>query len=166
MTIAEFQPTSALETLLEHRVRFVVIGGMAARLHGSPSITNDLDICHARDPANLQRLSDSLRQLHSRLRGAPSDVPFLLDAETLAAGINFTFETDAGPLDCLGIPDGTKGFGELNANAVQMHFDLMTLRVACVDDLIRMKRAAGRPQDLKEIEILGALRDELEGRED
>jgi hypothetical protein len=161
----EFRPSSALEALLEHRVRFVLIGGFAARMHGSPSITEDLDICYARDPVNLQRLSAALTALHARLRGAPADVPFLLDPRTLEAGDSFTFDTDAGKLDCLGTPSGTKGFGELNANAVEMHTDLMTVRVASIDDLIRMKRAAGRPKDRVEIEILGALRDELEALE-
>lgn len=164
MTDRPFQPASALETLLEHRVRFVLIGGLAARLHGSPSLTNDLDICYARDDQNFERLASALDALHARLRGAPPNVPFVLDAYTLRAGDHFTFDTDAGPLDILGIPAGTSGFESLDANAVEMVFDYMRVRVASLDDLIRMKLAAGRPQDRVEAEILGALREELEGR--
>ncbi len=159
----KFHPGAALEALVEHRVRFVLIGGLAARLHGSPSITRDIDICYARDGSNLERLTAALVELHARLRGAPVDVSFLLDARTLEIGDAFTFDTDAGRLDILGTPSGTTGFDELNANAVEMRLDLMAIRVSAIDDLIRMKRAAGRPQDLKEVEILGALRDELEG---
>ncbi len=159
-----FRPAAALEALLEHRVRFVLIGGLAARLHGSPSITGDIDVCYARDVANLERLTDALRELGARLRGAPPDVPFVLDSRSLEMSDSFTFDTTAGKLDILGTPKGTTGFDELNANAVKMHFDLMTIRVASIDDLMRMKRAAGRPQDLKELEILGALRDEIENR--
>ena len=160
----KFRPGAALAALLEHRVRFVLIGGLAARLHGSPSITRDVDICYARDRTNLERLSAALVELHARLSGAPVDITFLLDARTLEMGDSFTFDTDAGKLDILATPAGTKGFDELNANAVEMRFDLMAIRVSAIDDLIRMKRAAGRPQDLKEVEILGALRDELEAR--
>ena len=161
---AEFQPGPALEILLEHKVRFVLIGGLAARMHGSPSVTDDLDICYARDRRNLERLSDALVEMRSRLRGAGPDVPFLLDAATLEAGDHFTFDTTAGALDILGTPVGTDGFDQLNANAVDMRLDFMTVRVACLEDLIRMKRAAGRPKDRVELEILGALRDEIEGR--
>ena len=99
-----------------------------------------------------------------QLRGAPPDVPSELDTRSLETGDSFTFATSAGNLDILGTPAGTRGFDELHANAVEMHFDLMTIRVASIDDLMRMKRAAGRPQDLKELEILGALREEIENR--
>ena len=162
---SQFNPAAALETLLEHRVRFVLIGGLASRLHGSPSITGDVDVCYARDSTNLERLAAALRELRAHLRGAPVEVPFILDAQTLSMADSFTFDTDAGKLDILGTPSGTKGFEDLKANAVEMHFDLMTIRVASINDLIRMKRAAGRPQDLKEVEILGALREEIENRE-
>jgi hypothetical protein len=162
---AEFRPASALDALLEHRVRFVLIGGLAARLHGSPSVTDDTDVCYARDRVNLERLAAALTDLHARLRGAPLDVPFILDALTLEMGDSFTFETDAGKLDVLATPSGTDGYEELNANAIEVHTDLLTIRVASLDDLIRMKRAAGRPKDRVELEILGALREEIENRE-
>jgi hypothetical protein len=163
--MTEFEPRSALEALHRQGVRFVLIGGLAARLHGSPSVTGDLDICYARDRENLQALAKTLRSLRARLRGAPEDVPFLLDAHTLIAGDHFTFDTVYGGIDCLGTPAGVNGFDELEANAVLMQFQQVPVRVASLDDLIRMKRAAGRPKDRVEIEILGALRDELEGRE-
>ncbi|MEX2552404.1 MAG: hypothetical protein WD627_05330 [Actinomycetota bacterium] len=143
-------------------VRFVVIGGIAATLHGSPSFTLDLDICHSRDLDNLERLEASLKQLRAKLRGAPDDLPFLLDARTLRAGDNFTFVTTLGDLDCLGTPAGTRGFDDLNTNAVEMDVDGMKVRVVSLNDLIRMKRASGRPKDRIELEVLGALREELE----
>jgi len=165
VTLAPFDPRPALVTLCAHDVGFVMIGGLAASLHGSPSITGDLDICPARDDANLGRLADALRELRAVLRGAPPDVPFLLDAKTLAAGDHFTFTTTAGAIDCLGTPAGTSGFDELKRNAVEMDLGSdLSIRVASIDDLIRMKLAAGRPKDLIEVEVLGALRDELEGR--
>ena len=87
-------------------------------------------------------------------------MPFSLDAKTLAAGDHFTFVTDLGDLDCLGIPAGTLGYDDLMKSAVDVDLDGLVVAVASIDDLIRMKRAAGRPRDLAELEILGALRDE------
>jgi hypothetical protein len=157
-----FDPLGTLRTLSEHRVRFVLIGGFAAALRGSPMITGDIDICYARDDANLQALAAALVALGATLRGAPPDVPFQLDAASLKAGDHFTFSTKAGPLDCLGTPSGTNGFADLDASATDEDLDGLRVRVASIDDLIRMKQAAGRSQDLIAVEWLSALRDELE----
>lgn len=157
-----YSPRLTLRTLVEHDVAFVVVGGVAAGLRGSPSVTFDLDVCYARDPANLERLATALRELKARLRGVDEEVPFLLDAETLAAGDTFTFDTTAGPLDILGTPAGTRGYEELAANADEFDVGGFTIRVAGLDDLIRMKRAAGRPKDRVEVEILEAVREEVE----
>lgn len=162
MSEPQFDPLAALRTLIDREVRFVLIGGFAAALRGSPVITGDLDICYARDDANLDRLADALRELDARLRGAPPDVPFLLDARTIRAGDHFTFATSAGPFDCLGTPAGTTGFADLDAAATDEVVDGTTIRVASVEDLIRMKRAAGRPKDLIALEWLSAVRDEIE----
>ena len=163
MSEPPFDPLRALRTLLERDVRFVLIGGYAGALRGSPVITGDLDICYARDDDNLERLADALRSLDAHLRDAPPDVPFLLDARTLRAGDHFTFSTAVGALDILGMPSGTKGFADLDANASDEVVDGLTVRVASIEDLIRMKRAAGRPKDLIAVEWLAAVRDEVEG---
>lgn len=162
MSEPPFDPLKTLRTLIDHRVRFVLIGGYAGALRGSPIITGDVDICHARDDENLHRLAAALQALESRLRGAPPDVPFQLDAATLRAGDHFTFTTTAGSLDCLGSPAGTEGFTDLDASATDEDLDGLIVRVASLDDLIRMKRAAGRPVDLIAVEWLSALRDELD----
>jgi len=93
MTEPAFDPLGALRTLSAHGVRFVLIGGYAAALRGSPMLTGDLDICFARDDANLEALAAALREggLQATLRDAPEDVPFRLDAATLKAGDHFTF---------------------------------------------------------------------------
>jgi predicted nucleotidyltransferase len=158
-----FDPLRALRVLTDHGVRFVVIGGIAGATHGSPSVTQDLDVCPERSSDNLARLAEALRSIHARLRGADEDVAFILDARTLAAGDHFTFATDAGDVDCLGVPAGTLGYDDLAAAAIEVDLDGLTVKVAAIDDLIRMKRAAGRPRDLAELEILGALRDEAGG---
>ena len=164
MTLGAFDPLRALRTLTRHEVRFVVIGGLGARLHGSPSVTNDTDVCYGRSLDNLDRLAAALRQLHAELRGTDPDAPFQLDAKTLAAGDHFTFMTDAGNLDILGTPAGVGGFDALEREAKVFRFDGLTVPVASIDDLISMKRAAGRPKDLIEVEVLGALRDEIARR--
>ena len=162
MTDPIFDPLKLLDVLDRHVVRFVMIGGLAGRLWGSPTVTNDLDICHARDRANLRRLAEALRETGARLRGVAEDVPFLLDDRTLAAADHFTFVTDAGNLDCLGTPAGTKGYDDLSRTAEPMEIGDRTVQVAAIEDLIRMVLAAGRPKDRIEAEILGAVREEIE----
>lgn len=157
-----FDPLLALRTLLEHDVRFVLIGGYAGALRGSPIITGDVDVCYAREDANLERLAEALRALDAHLRGATPDVPFQLDARTLRAGDHFTFSTSAGALNVLGTPSGTSGFTDLDANATDEEIDGLTVRVASLDELISMKRAAGGPKDLIALEWLSAVRDEIE----
>ena len=156
-----FEPLRALRALARGKVQFVLIGGVAARLHGSPSLTRDVDVCYARDRDNAERLAEVLRSLRARLRGVDDDVPFILDGRTLLAGANFTFVTNVGDLDVLGAPAGVTGFDELARHADSVDLDGVTVLVASIDDLIRMKRAAGRPKDRAEVEILAALRDEL-----
>ena len=160
--MTDFDPLRALRTLVDHGVRFVVIGGYAAAIRGSPMMTGDVDVCHARDLDNLERLAAALTELAATLRGAPPDVAFPLDAKTLESGDQFTFSTRVGALDCLGTPAGTEGFADLDRHATSEDLDGLVVRVASVDDLIRMKRAAGRPQDRIAIEWLTALRDELD----
>lgn len=165
MSAVPFDPLRVFRTLRRHKVQFVLIGGLGARLHGSPTVTNDTDICYERSPENLGRLAAALRQLGAKLRGAPEDVALQLDAKTLAAGDHFTFTTKAGNLDCLGVPAGVGGFEELLNDATSFVVDDLDLYVASIEDLIRMKRAAGRPKDLVEIEVLEAVREETERRE-
>jgi hypothetical protein len=152
----------ALRTLNEHGVRYVVIGGLAANVLGSPSATFDLDICYSRDPDNLEALSKALNQLDARLRGVDSDVSFMLDARTLRNGDSFNFATDAGAVDVLGMPSGSGGYDDLQSDAAEVNLLGVTVKVASIDALIRMKRAAARRKDLVEVEILEALKDEIE----
>lgn len=140
-------------------MRFVLIGGMAAIFLGSTSVTQDLDICYARDRENLVKLAAVLRGLSARPRGFDRTLKWVLDAQTLRNGANFTFETSAGPLDCLAAASGGFTYANLAPNATSEAFEGMTIPVVSLDDLIRMKRAAGRPKDLIEVENLAALRE-------
>jgi hypothetical protein len=140
-------------------VDYVVIGGIAATLQGSTTITRDFDICYSRKRANLERLAGALRELEARLRGVEDDVPFRLDAASLRKGLNFTFKTKHGDFDCLGDPGGGFDYQLLLRNADEMDIGGLRVMVASLDDLIRMKRAAGRIKDRIEVENLSALRE-------
>lgn len=160
MSQRQFDPVHILRRLQAHGVRFVLIGGLAAKAHGSPTLTVDIDICYARDRDNLERLAAVLGEMGTVLRG---DLPFHPDRRTLERGDSFTFTTDFGDLDILGTPSGTTGFAELDANAEEADLgEHLVVRIASLDDLIRMKRAAGRQKDRIELEVLGALRDEID----
>jgi predicted nucleotidyltransferase len=141
------QAKPLLETLERHGVDFVVVGGLAGLVHGSSYPTYDLDVAYARDPANLRRLADALATIGVTLRGAPPDLPFQLDAQTLANGANFTFDTEFGSLDLLGDIAGIKSYDELREDSRLEKIDGVEVRVASLDDLISMKRAANRVKD-------------------
>lgn len=160
-----FDPGAVVEVFERHGVRYVLIGGLAGRAWGSPALTSDLDACYARDDDNIECLVAALRELGAYLRikgGGGEDLPFQLDAETIRRGLNFTFETHAGPVDVLGMPSGTAGYEELARTAVEMTIAGVRVKVAHLDDLLTMKVAAGRAKDRIHVEILTAVREERE----
>jgi hypothetical protein len=135
---------------------------MAAISHGSPLLTNDFDICYRRTKENAQRLVAALKELDARPRYFDPALPFILDATTLRNGDSFTFETTAGDVDCLGSPSGTTGYADLLGAAKVMDISENERALVCsLDDLIRMKRAAGRAKDLFALEHLIALKQVL-----
>jgi len=162
MNVAPFDPLRILKLLHRHGVGFVIIGGIAGRLWGSTTVTNDLDICYARDRANLESLARALRELKAKLRGTDRDLPFQADARTLELGGHFTFVTSAGNFDCIGTPAGTTGYDQLARTATSMDLGDLSAPVAAIEELILMKRASARPKDLVEVQILAAVRDEIE----
>jgi len=159
-----FSAGKLLRALVDGGVAFVVIGGLAAQAHGSPLITEDLDICFGLDRANIERLAAVLQRLPAIKRGMPPGVQAPVDARALRAGDIFTLRTRFGDLDLLARPDPGLDYGQLRSRATRFDFEGMTVWVADLDDVIAMKRAAGRPKDLLAIEHLGALREELDRR--
>lgn len=156
-----FDPVPLLERLVEAQVDFVVIGGIAGTAHGSAYVTTDLDIAYGRTPDNLKRLAKVLRDVHATLRGARPDLPFLLDAKTLAAGANITFDTDLGPFDILADPAGAPSYAKLRESAAVMDIGTARVPFAALDHLIRMKDATGRPRDRERSMEYRALADEI-----
>jgi len=156
-------PTKIIEApfrlLGEYSVDCVIVGGVAAAIHGSMLLTNDLDVCYSRDPANLKRLADALESVHARLRNAPEGLPFILDAETLKRGLNFTLTTDIGDLDLLGEVRGIGNYEDVVAGSLTV--ELFGFRFAVIDigKLIVAKRAAGRAKDLIALPELEAIQE-------
>jgi len=162
---AEFQPKEILVALLKHDVDFVIIGGLAGIAQGSALPSYDVDIVYARDRPNLERLAQALRELQAKLRGAPPDVLFLLDADTLERGAHFTFETPYGSLDLLTDPDGAPHYDRLKHAAVETEIEGLPVLVASLDHLIAMKEAAGRNKDKLMATEYRTLADEIRRRE-
>jgi hypothetical protein len=147
----------ALDTLRGGGVDFIVIGGVAATAHGSTQLTNDLDVVYARGADNIQRLAAALAAHAPYLRGAPAGLPFTFSAATIKLGLNFTLDTDFGPLDLLGEATGGGTYEALLPHTVTL--DLFGGPCFCVDlpALIRLKRAAGRPKDILALGELEAI---------
>ena len=141
-------------------VRFVVIGGFAGTMLGSPRTTIDLDIVYARDEENLERLVRTLEPLSPTLRGAPPNLPFVLDVATLARGLNFTLTTSLGDLDLLGEVVGGGTYEQLLPHTHRLTVFDAEVSVVTLAQLIRLKRAAGRPRDLAVLAELEALLEE------
>lgn len=160
-------PLEILRVLVEHDVRFVVIGGIAAALHGSTTLTADLDILYDRSGDNIERLARALAALGAVRRDLPAGVRAPLDARTVRNGTNFLLTTREGDLDCIGeTPSGRFTHAQVAPTAERMRIGTdLEINVASLDELIRMKRAAGRTKDRIELETLSALRGERELRE-
>ena len=160
----EFLAKELINRLVAGEVEFVLIGGIAAQAHGSPSLTADLDIVPSWDRDNLRKVALLLAEIAAVRHGVPEDSPPLpqLDERTLLAGAVFTLTTRFGRFDLLANPDPGLDFDALMRSAVEYELLGHRLHVASLDDLIAMKRAAGRPKDRVELEILGALREEID----
>jgi hypothetical protein len=142
-----YDPAPLIEAFADAGVDFVLIGGLAGIAQGSAYPTYDLDVMYSRERANLERLATVLRRLGATLRGAPKDLPFLLDADTLEKGGNFTFETTHGALDVLAYPAGAPSYEDVRKAADEIDFAGRRVFVASLDHLIAMKDAADRPKD-------------------
>jgi len=153
------------EVLLTHGVEFIVIGGQAEVIHGSPRVTYDVDICYRRTSENLDRLARALHEMKPKLRDAPPDLPFTIDARALALGSNFTLRTRIGDLDLLAYLEPIGGFDELVSQAERIQLGHSAVLVISLDDLIRIKSHLQRPKDqeaLRQLRSIKRLRDRID----
>ncbi|GBE24285.1 hypothetical protein BMS3Bbin02_00554 [bacterium BMS3Bbin02] len=157
--LSDDRVATVCRVLIDHGVRFVIIGGMAARLHDTGHATIDIDICPSNDKANLSNLAEALRELGARLRveGDPDGVPFDPHPDMLREVETMTLITDYGPLDlCLapaGFPDG---YPTLREHASILVVGAARVPVASLEDVVASKRAAGRPKDIVVLAVLEA----------
>jgi hypothetical protein len=157
-----FQPRLILKALVAHDVDFVLIGGLAGIARGSSYLSYDVDLAYGREWTNLERLAAALHELGATLRGAPRDLPFLIDAKTLENGSHFTFSTPYGSLDILSDPDGAPSYDALKKGAGDpLELEGVPILVASLDHLIAMKEAAGRPKDRLMASEYRVISDEL-----
>jgi hypothetical protein len=147
----------AIQALCDGGVDFVVIGGVAAALHGAATVTYDLDICYSRVPANLGRLAAALAPFHPRPREFPAGLPFLWEPATLRNASVLTLQTDIGEIDLMAEVTGLGTFSEVKAQSVDVQAFEREIATLDLPGLIRAKRAAGRPKDLAALAELESL---------
>ncbi len=152
-----------LRALTQHEVAFIVVGGAAAIVHGSSRLTQDLDIVYDRSGGNIDRLVAALGGLQPYLRGAPPGLPFQWDRATIARGLNFALTTAAGDIDLLGEIPGGGTYAQLASDTIEV--EVFGVKCLCLNlkQLIRAKRAAGRPRDLEALAELEAIDEETGG---
>ena len=150
----------AVQVLTAKGVEFIVIGGVAAALHGSARATFDLDVVYSRTRENIRRLASALQPYSPYLRGAPPGLPFRWDEQTIEHGLNFTLVTSFGPMDLLGEVVGGGAYHDLLPHADEILAFGVPVRRVRLDKLIQLKRAAGRPKDLEAVAELQALLEE------
>jgi len=158
--LAPLDPERLIRTLRKHHVEFVLIGALAARLHGFPRLTADADITPAITPKNLERLASALRELGARVytETVPEGLPFDCSAAMLTRAKLWNLVTKAGRLDLAFEPSGTKGYADLAKDADQFEAFGVKFLVASLDDIIRSKESANRPRDREDVAILRAMR--------
>jgi hypothetical protein len=160
-------PQRIFAVLERHDVDYILIGGLAAVLHGSALVTNDADICPRRTPENLERLAAALRELDARLRarGDTRGVEFTCDAAFLGGVDLLTLETSAGQFDIAFAPAGFDGYDALVDSALTYEIDGTHVKVAALRDIIRSKETANRVKDQAALPHLYALEDEIAAAE-
>jgi hypothetical protein len=161
----EFRPEKLLDVLARHEVRSVLIGGFAAVIHGSAYLTTDVDVVPEATPANLERLSAALDDLHARVwtDAQPEGVPFAHDPSSLAAVRTWNLVTDFGRLDLTFHPSGTSGYADVARDAVHLTILGAEIDVASLADVIRSKEAAGREKDRLVLPVLRRIQEETSG---
>lgn len=143
--------------LARAEVRFVVIGGLAARAHGSARITEDLDICYDTEPVNVERLAQCVAGWHAFLRGGEPGLPWVLDARALRTNPVLTLRTDHGDIDIMDRVAGVGAYSDVLSSSIEVTVDELQFRALDLPALLNSKRAAGRVRDLQQLPELEAL---------
>lgn len=152
---------TAIQSLADNNVDFVVVGGVAIKIHSSGYVTLDLDFCYARTKDNLKKIVSALSQFTPRPRDFPKNLPYFFDERLLQNATNFTFETTIGDIDLLDEVAGVGTYEQVKESSDIFEIYERDIRVLSVEALIAAKRAAGRTKDLLVLPELEALREIL-----
>ena len=151
--------TKLLESLLDHKVEFVLIGGFASVVHGSTTLTQDIDICIPFTPNNCSLLLEALKDLNPVYR--QNGEPMTTNAEELSNFKNLYLKTDVGPLDILSEVSELGKYKEVLKWSIDIDLFGKSCRVLDIDGLIRSKEKMGRPKDKEAILQLKAIKEKL-----
>lgn len=143
--------------LADAAVDFVLIGGLAAGVHGSTRVTFDLDICYSPAPANRERLAALLAEWNAYLRGVEPGLPFVMDAKALETSHVLTLTTSLGDVDVMDAVDGVGPYSDVARQSVEAEFAGRRIRVLDLPALLKAKRATKRQKDAEQIPELEAL---------
>lgn len=156
------RPRALLAVLARHELRFVIIGGVAERILGSPRVTDDFDICPSAARANLERLAAVLNEIEARFRvegleleGLPPPEPW--STRSFGSHTSLALITRYGFFDVWFRPDGTGGYDDLITRAIDAEVGGIRVKVAHLDDILRNKRAIGGPKYLSHLPLLREL---------
>lgn len=151
-----FDPRRIFETLDRHGVDYLTIGAWAVIAHGYVRATTDIAFVARLDEQNMVRLATALSELNARLRGVDAEKLDIdpTDPQELIRGASFTMDTDAGPLDFLNDVPGAAEYDTMRSRARKVHAGGVTVWVVGYEDLMRMKEASGREQDLLDVHQL------------
>jgi hypothetical protein len=147
-----------LQRLIEHDVKFVVIGAFASVVHGVTLVTQDVDICCPFTSRNLLKLQGAIADLHPVHRLTPKRLPLRLTRARCRGLKNLYLESDLGVLDCLSEVLGVGNFATVKRQSVIVDLDFGKCRVLGLDALIKAKRAMNRPRDREALIQLEAIR--------
>ncbi len=147
-----------VSTLAKHEVDFIIVGGMAAILRGTPVNTFDLDVVYERSAGNIERLLAALDELQAVVRDDPSRLR--LSKSHLESPGHKLMETNQGPLDLLGTIEETTGFPEPLPDSDWVDLGVIRARVLTLERLIQIKQRLGRPKDQAMLPLLLATLDE------
>lgn len=148
-----------IKALVRAKVRFVVIGGVAATIQGSSRFTNDIDICYDTDPENVTRLVRLLLKWKAYLRGVEPGLPFILDERQFRITPVMTLTTEKGAIDVLDTVPGVGDYGAALKVSEPVKIGSIEFRSLTLDALIASKRAVRRPKDVDQLIELEALRE-------
>jgi predicted nucleotidyltransferase len=161
--LSELDIKTILQRLVEGEVEFLLIGGVAVGYHGHVRATKDVDVVPAPDSENLEKLAQVLREIDAEVEGADDfeegELPDPLDPSALELGGNWVLSTRLGRLDVMQWIGNEALWSRLAPGAIEDRIAGLPIKIVSLDDLVKLKEQAGRPEDLADLERLREARE-------